>query len=75
MSHHVKITRAGTGRVFVSRTFRTESAAQREADAWNHAGEFARYGQTAFSAEVMPGPSPAAPCGIRVCTMISPHRH
>jgi hypothetical protein len=47
-----------TGKIAYSRTFRTETAAQREADAWNGAGDFARHGPTDWHAEVLPGPAP-----------------
>ncbi len=87
-SHHVIITRvtdssaraqlghrSQVGRVTTSRTFHDETAAQRERDAWAHEGEFAHYGASDWTAEVRPGPAPAAPCGIKVCTVLSEHRH
>jgi hypothetical protein len=63
------------GAVTVSRSFPTEAEASREADAWAHRGEYARFGPSDWTAEVVPGGAPAAPCGIRVCTRITPHTH
>src|SRR5260370_38448335 len=48
----------GVGSVAHSKTFRTERAAQREADAWNGAGDFERHGPTDWQAEVKPGRAP-----------------
>lgn len=48
----------GVGSVRHSRTFRSERAARREADAWNGAGDFARHGPTGWQAEVKPGRAP-----------------
>jgi hypothetical protein len=48
----------GVGSVRHSRTFRSERAAQREADAWNGAGDFAQHGPTDWQAEVKPGRAP-----------------
>ena len=46
------------GKVRFSKTFRTERAAQREADAWTSSGEFAQYGPSDWTAEVLPGRAP-----------------
>ncbi len=48
----------GVGSVRYSRTFATERAAQREADAWNGAGDYAQHGPTDWQAEVKPGRVP-----------------
>ena len=48
----------GVGSVRYSKTFRTERAAQREADAWNGAADFARHGPTDWQAEVHEGRAP-----------------
>ena len=48
----------GVGSAQYSRTFRTEQAAQREADAWNGAGDFAKYGPTDWQATVHEGRAP-----------------
>jgi hypothetical protein len=48
----------GVGSAQYSKTFRTERAAQREADAWNGAGNFAKHGPTDWTAEVKPGRAP-----------------
>jgi hypothetical protein len=61
--------------ICTTRTFRDSRQAQREADAWAHAGDYARYGASPWTAEVRPGPAPMAPCGVRVCTRLSGHRH
>jgi hypothetical protein len=72
MSFHVKRTRTAdtsgryaegqspeVGKVAYSRTFQTEAAAQREADAWNGSGEFVRHGSTDWTAEVVPRRAPS----------------
>jgi len=41
-----------------SKTFATRKAAQREADAWNGAGDFAQHGSCGWTAEVIGGPAP-----------------
>ena len=46
---------ADTGKVGYSRNFATQAEAQREADAWSNAGEYARHGASDWSAEVLPG--------------------
>jgi hypothetical protein len=48
----------GIGSVRTSKTFRTARAAQREADAWNGAGDFERHGPTDWTAEIVPGRAP-----------------
>ena len=87
-SFHVIITRVAdtserhamggasqVGKVTTSHTFTGYHDARREADAWNHAGEFARFGASDWSAEVHPGPAPAEPCGIKNCSVLTPHTH
>ena len=87
-SYHVIITRVAdssarhhlghpsqVGRVTTTRTFHSEQDAARERDAWSHAGEYARYGASDWTGEVKPGPAPAAPCGVKVCTVLTGHRH
>jgi len=46
------------GKAGYFRTFRSQAAAQREADAWNGAGDFAEHGPTDWRAEVIPGRAP-----------------
>jgi hypothetical protein len=88
MSYHVIITRvtdssarhamghrSQVGRVTRSRNFSSEKDAERERDAWSHAGEYAHYGQSDWTAEVRHGPAPDAPCGIKVCTVLTEHKH
>ena len=67
--------RSHAGRVTTTRTFRSEQDAARERDAWAHAGEYARYGVSDWTGEVRPGPAPAAPCGVKVCTVLTEHKH
>ncbi len=47
------------GKVGYSKTFRSQAAAQREADAWNGAGDFAKHGPADWTAEVIPGRAPS----------------
>ena len=47
------------GKAGYSRTFRSRTAAQREADAWNGAGDFAEHGPAGWTAEVIPGLAPS----------------
>lgn len=73
MSFHVQRTRVRdtsadremghpdkTGQVSHSKTFPTAEAAQREADAWNGEGPFAKHGPTDWHAIVVPGRAPRA---------------
>jgi hypothetical protein len=63
-SHHVVRT-LGT-RVCTTRTFPTERAARREADAWAESG---------WDVDVRPGKAPIAPCKRRSCAVLSDHTH
>jgi hypothetical protein len=88
MSHHVIITRVAdssarhamggrseVGKITTTRTYHSEADARREADAWSHAGDYARFGPSDWTAEVKPGPAPAASCGIEVCSVLTEHKH
>ncbi len=65
--------RPGVGSVRCSKMFRAERAAQREADAWNGAGDFAKHGPTDWQAEVREGRAPRqAEAEARVMTPVPP---
>jgi len=48
----------GIGHTAYSKTFPTQAAAQREADAWNGEGDYAQHGPTDWHATVVPGRAP-----------------
>ena len=68
MKYHVKRTKLADetsnireGTVRCSRTFPSQPAAQREADAWNTEGRYRDYPSTGWRAEVIEGRSPPLP--------------